>query len=389
MPLVITETQDYIKLAASLVPVFAQTAVERDKQGGTAKHERSHLRQSGLLKLIIPKEYGGLGETWITTLQIVRQFAQVDSSIAHLFGYHHLQVITPYLYGTPEQAQNYYTWTARHNWFWGNALNPLDKRLTLSSDGKNYRLNGLKSFCSGAQDSDMLTVSALPIGESQPVVVAIPTFSHGITVHDDWDNIGQRQTDSGSVSFANVLVKEFEILANPESIGTPFAALRIYISHLVRVNILLGIALGAFAQAKEYTTTTTQPWGASGVHSATADPYILQTYGKLWVDLNAATVLSDEAAEKFQAAWERGRQLTADEFGKTAVAISTAAAFTTKVGLEITNQVFELMGARATATDYGFDRYWRNLRTLTLHDPLAYKIQEVGKWALNREFPRV
>ena len=383
----IKESQDYIKLATSLLPVFAKTAVERDKEGGTAKYERDRLRQSGLLKLVIPERYGRLGETWITTLKIVREFAKVDSSIAHLFGYHHLQVITPHLYGSLEQKQNYYSWTARNNWFWGNALNPLDQRLILTPDGQNFRLNGIKSFCSGAKDSDMLTVSALPAGESKPVVVAIPTFSHGITIHDDWDNIGQRQTDSGSVSFSNVLVKKFEILASPEILGSPFAALRIHISHLVRANILLGIALGAFEQAKKYTTSETKPWLTSGVESATADPYILQTYGNLWVNLSAASVLTDQAAEKFQIAWERDTKLTADEFGESAIAITTATAFATRIGLEVSSQIFEVMGARATAKEYGFDRYWRNLRTLTLHDPLAYKVREVGKWALNQEFP--
>lgn len=44
-----------------------------------------------------------------------------------------------------------------------------------------------------------------------------------------------------------------------------------------------------------------------------------------------------------------------------------------------------LMGARATSTRYGFDRFWRNIRTHTLHDPLAYKAREVSNFALNGE----
>jgi alkylation response protein AidB-like acyl-CoA dehydrogenase len=51
------------------------------------------------------------------------------------------------------------------------------------------------------------------------------------------------------------------------------------------------------------------------------------------------------------------------------------------------NKIFDVMGTRATAADYGFDRYWRNLRTFTLHDPVDYKIRSVGNWALNRELP--
>jgi alkylation response protein AidB-like acyl-CoA dehydrogenase len=55
--------------------------------------------------------------------------------------------------------------------------------------------------------------------------------------------------------------------------------------------------------------------------------------------------------------------------------------------LDVTSKVFEVMGARATSARYRFDRFWRNARTLTLHDPLDYKVREVGDYALNGRFP--
>jgi len=45
------------------------------------------------------------------------------------------------------------------------------------------------------------------------------------------------------------------------------------------------------------------------------------------------------------------------------------------------------MGARATSERYRFDRFWRNVRTLTLHDPLDQKVREVGDWVLNGRPP--
>ena len=51
--------------------------------------------------------------------------------------------------------------------------------------------------------------------------------------------------------------------------------------------------------------------------------------------------------------------------------------------------VFELMGARATAGKYRFDRYWRNVRTHTLHDPVFYKAREVGEFYLKGQIPEV
>ncbi|MFN9557791.1 MAG: acyl-CoA dehydrogenase family protein, partial [Dolichospermum sp.] len=102
------EAKDYIVLAQSLAREFAQTAIERDAQGGTPKQERDSLRKSNLLKLIIPQECGGIGANWITTFQIIREFAKVDSSLAHVFSYHQIGVVIPHIFGTIEQKQYYY-----------------------------------------------------------------------------------------------------------------------------------------------------------------------------------------------------------------------------------------------------------------------------------------
>ena len=50
-------------------------------------------------------------------------------------------------------------------------------------------------------------------------------------------------------------------------------------------------------------------------------------------------------------------------------------------------RLFEVGGARATAGALRLDRYWRNLRTQTLHDPVDYKLHELGDWALNDTLP--
>lgn len=379
------KTVDYQAIAAELAAEFATTAAERDAQGGTPQSERDKLRSSGLLKLIIPQEYGGIGETWITALKIVRDFAKVDSSIAHIYSYHHLGVVAPHIFGTPEQKDRYYQLTAQNNWFWCNALNPLDRRVILTPDGNQFRINGTKSFCSGSVDSDLMPVSVVRENDPGLTVVAVPSNREGITIHHDWDNMGQRQTDSGSVTFNNVLLQAEEILT--PSPGA-FRTIRSCLTQITFANIYLGIAQGAFATAKEYTTTVTKPWLTSGVERASDDPYILQNYGDLWVQLEAATCLTDKAGELLQTAWEKQQNLTEKERGECAIAIATAKIATTKVGLEIANRMFELMGARATSSHYRFDRFWRNIRTFTLHDPVVYKQRAVGNWLLNNELPK-
>jgi alkylation response protein AidB-like acyl-CoA dehydrogenase len=45
------------------------------------------------------------------------------------------------------------------------------------------------------------------------------------------------------------------------------------------------------------------------------------------------------------------------------------------------------MGARSATQANGFDRFWRNVRTHTLHNPAEYKKRTVGVFLLTGEFP--
>ena len=79
--------------------------------------------------------------------------------------------------------------------------------------------------------------------------------------------------------------------------------------------------------------------------------------------------------------------ITAQRRGELAVEVASVKVVTTDTGLDVTAGLFELLGARATGRKYGFDRFWRDVRTHTLHDPVAYKKREVGRWHVLGEIP--
>jgi alkylation response protein AidB-like acyl-CoA dehydrogenase len=55
--------------------------------------------------------------------------------------------------------------------------------------------------------------------------------------------------------------------------------------------------------------------------------------------------------------------------------------------LEVSSRIFEVTGTRSTTAALGLDRHWRNVRTHTLHDPVAYKRREVGAFLRRDEIP--
>ena len=377
-----------LQTAKLLAAEFALSAVERDERGGTPKVERDALRHSGLLALSIPTQYGGLGARWSDTLGIVREFAKVDSSIAHVFGFHHLMLATVRLFSRPDQWQPWFEQTARKNWFWGNALNPLDTRTVVKDFGGWREFSGKKSFCSGASDSEMLIASAVDeTAGGKLLIAAIPSGRSGINLHNDWNNIGQRQTDSGSASFERVRVEESELLLDPGPLSTPFACLRPLIAQLTFTHMFLGIAEGAFEEARNYTLTETRAWHKSSATDVRNDPYVLHHYGEFWVALEGVRLLVERAADLLDQAWAKGPNLSEHERGQLAIAIATAKVAATRQGLELCSRLFEVTGARSTHASLRLDRHWRNLRTQSLHDPLDYKLHELGDWALNHSLP--
>lgn len=79
------------------------------------------------------------------------------------------------------------------------------------------------------------------------------------------------------------------------------------------------------------------------------------------------------------------RDLTARQRGEIAESVAAVKVVATDVGLRVTNGIFELTGARATGKKVGMDRFWRDIRTHTLHDPVAYKNRELGRFELLNE----
>ena len=379
-------SQSAIEIAQKLAKTFAETAAERDKQGGNPKAERDLIRQSGLLGLSIPQAFGGQGADWKTIFKTIQTIAQVDSSLAHVYGFHHLLIATVQLFAQKEQYSTWFEQTTEQNLFWGNTLNPLDKRTTVQQiSADEYIFHGDKSFCSGSIDSDILLCSGFN-AQNKLLIGVIPTQRDGVSFLDDWNNMGQRQTDSGTSHFEQVKIYENELLLNPGPLSTPYSSLRPLIAQLIFVHLFLGVAEGAFEVARE-TVQQQKAWSKSLVENAVNDPFTQKHFAEFYVQLEGIRLLANKAVETLQKAWDIGESLDAEQRGEVSIAIATAKIAATNTSLYITQNIFQVMGARATTAKLNLDRFWRNVRTQTLHDPIDYKYQEVGEWVLTGKVP--
>jgi alkylation response protein AidB-like acyl-CoA dehydrogenase len=378
---------DVADAVEALAEALGATAVARDKTGGHAAAQRELIRASGLLRLTVPLRFGGLGHNWQVFYRSVRRLAEADSSLAHVFAFHHLQVATVLLYGSAEQQDFFLQPTVDKGLFWGNALNPNDRRALAEADGDGFRIDGPKSYCSGSVGSDQLTFSAWHAPSQSLLIAAVPSNRAGITIHGDWDAFGQKQTDSGTVIFDQVRVAAHEVLVRPGTVHSPRATLRAQLAQMILTNLYVGIAQGALSNGLAYTRSSSRPFPAAGVSQAVDDPYIQHRYGELSVKVAAAQALAELAAQQLDSAFAAGDGVTTDQRGRVAIAVAQAKILAHQAALDVSSQVFELTGASATKVSLGLDRFWRNARVHTLHDPVDYKLRDVGRHALLGEFP--
>ena len=375
----------YLAKAVELREIFARDAVERDQLGGRPEEQIRLLKESGLVNLLIPKEFGGEGQPYSTALRIVREFAKVDGSLGHLFGYHFGPLQNALTAGSDPRFGDILRRSAAGRWFWGNTTNSFSKSLFGKREADGVVLNGFRPFASGSHVADYLLVAWEDEETNERSFAYIPPTRAGITIADDWDGIGQRQTGSGRVFYRDVRIHADEIL--PERAKDPAALLGPQQQQSVLLNVFIGSAQGALIAARNYTVTQSRPWIYSGVERHSDDPWIKRQYGDLSIKVQAATALADRAAEAIDAAFTKGAELTAEDRGRTAVAVAAANVLAGKVALEVTSEIFEVMGARSAVRQNGFDRFWRNVRIHTLHNPAEYKARNVGTWFLTGDFP--
>jgi alkylation response protein AidB-like acyl-CoA dehydrogenase len=383
---------EWLVRAQEVADILAADAVERDRANATSHAEVQLLKRSGLVTLLGPIEHGGAGESWDTAYKVIRTVARGDGSIGQVLGYHYLWAWAARLVATDEQIAAVEELYTSNNFVFGGAVNPRDSDLTIREEGDELIFSGRKSFSTGGQISDLTVLEGVLEGTETHIFAIVPTAQDGIIFADDWDNLGQRLTESGSVEIRDVRVPWASAAGFVDRVFQPltYNTLNVPAIQLVFANFYLGIAQGALETAAAYTRSHTRAWpyGGDNKQHATDEWYLREGYGDLASKLWADEALLDAAGAEISAVLHAPREdLTARQRGEIAVRIAAGKLRIVDDGLEVATKVYELTGARASANSVGLDIFWRNLRTHSLHDPIPYKKREVGSYVLLNEVP--
>ena len=370
-----------------VAPGIKERAISGDREGRFPYDDMAALKKAGLFALEVPREEGGLGHNTAQANHVFREIARLNSSTAQVFFVHSVGVRSiPHL-ASPSQTERYIKAVAEDGARFGVAASEhgktvMDWNTKMTRVEGGYTLAGTKHFCTGHEGSDYIMVFGVldtaPSLVEGVIICMVKTVQDGVVLHGDWDAMGQRQTSSGSVTFENVFVSDENIFGEPGSIMKLEPSLWGPYYQSAFSALHMGMAQGALDAAVDYARTKTRPWPSAGVEQASFDPYIQRTVGDLQAKVSAGHMMCDYANE---AALHIERGLL--DRGEGAVRIAETKVYTTECALDVTSAVFQVCGARATYRKNGIDRFYRSARTMTLHDPVDWKRQEIGNYLLN------
>lgn len=383
----------HAQLGATFRPVFAriaERAVARDLERALPHEEIRWLRESGFARLRLPREKGGFGASLPDLFALLIELGAADSNVVNALRAHlgftedvltsvHAEWRDPWLLRLAEGELIGSGFSET-----GDAkVSSFSTRLTRQGDG--LRLDGAKFYTTGSLFADWINVGATHV-DDEPVLLTVPRTAPGVAVVDDWDGFGQSLTASGTATFENVEVDPAWI--NPSK--TRFA----YSSgfyQLVHLATLAGIGRAQADHVARLVRERERVYSHGNGERSSLDPQVLQVVGKVRAAAYGASAIVVQAAAALQRVYEA--QVSGDAAATAAattlgnVEVDQAVSVVTDLVLDASTLLFDALGASAARRSHGLDRYWRNARTISSHNPRIYRERQVGDYAVNGAAP--
>jgi SfnB family sulfur acquisition oxidoreductase len=391
---VITSDEEAIQAAHEVAAQLAPEASARDRGRRKPVAELDLLSSIGLLALTVPREHGGADVTAETLAQVFQILAAADPAVAQLPQSHFVFVNALREDGTEEQKRFFFAEILAGARL-GNAqaergsASALDLKTRLrrvrapsmrpaaGSDGPDYVLDGTKHYTTGALFAHWLPVAAID-DEERLVLAYVQRFAVGVEVLDDWNSLGQRSSYSGTAHFRSVAVPATQVVPHWRLFERPstFHAF----AQLLHAAIDVGIAQNALDDTAATIRARRRPRLGAPVAHATEDPLLLHRLGQIRAKFHAAEALLLRSARAVDLA---GSRPAADAAACAAVLVGEAKAYAEDISVEITSELFALVGTSAADESLNLDRHWRNARVHSVHDANQWRYHAAGNWFLN------
>ncbi|WP_051342584.1 acyl-CoA dehydrogenase family protein [Pseudonocardia spinosispora] len=241
-----------VAAAAQLRGQLQEDAAQQDRERGLTDRTASALRDGGLLRLTVPKAFGGHEADVRTLLDVTAELGRGCTSTAWVTGILNTGNLHAALF--PDKVRRM-VWGSDPN---AATISVLAPSVRAEQVDGGVRLTGRWGYSSGSQIAQwaMMGIPSSGGKGSGAGLALIPMDE--LSVEDTWHVMGMRATASNTVLAEDVFVPDDRILSQEQvlsgALADAYPEEPLYQSNVVGIKILslLGAQLGAIRTAFEY-----------------------------------------------------------------------------------------------------------------------------------------
>jgi hypothetical protein len=338
---------------------IAPHVMEWDESGQFPMEVVKELGKLGLLGMIFPVEYGGAGMGYVEYVIAVEELSRVDGSVGIIVAAH-TSLCSNHIFvaGNEEQKRKYIPKLATGEFIgaWGltepNAGSDAGgARCTAVRKGKNWILNGTKTFCTNGHYADAVVVIAVTDKTAHThglSAFVVDKGTKGFRPGKKENKLGLRASDTAELIFEDCEIPADNLLGKE---GDGFIdAMRILDGGRVSIAALgLGMAQGAYGAALNYSKERKQFGKPISEFQA-----IAWKLADMAVEIDAARLLTHRAAAMKDAGL------------KTTLESSMAKLYASEVAVRCANEGVQIHGGYGFIKDYPAEKFYRDVKLCTI-----------------------
>ncbi|MFZ0951290.1 MAG: acyl-CoA dehydrogenase family protein [Candidatus Sulfotelmatobacter sp.] len=317
------------------------------------------LGKLGLLGTVFPTEYAGAGMGYVEYVIAVEELSRVDGSVGIIVAAH-TSLCSNHIFLAGNEAQNkkYLSKLATGEFIgaWGltepsSGSDAGSARMTARRRGREWVLNGTKTFCTNGHYADVIVVLAVTDRTAHTHGLSafiVEKDTKGFRPGKKENKLGLRASDTAEMIFEDCAIPGENLLGKE---GDGFIdAMRVLDGGRISIAALsLGMAQGAYEAALRYSKERRQFGKAIGEFQA-----IQWKLADMATEIDAARLLTMRAASMKDAGM------------KTTMESSMAKLYASEVAVKCANEGVQIHGGYGFIKDYPAEKFYRDVKLCTI-----------------------
>jgi alkylation response protein AidB-like acyl-CoA dehydrogenase len=361
--------QNLLERARCLAPVFKERAIEAEKERHVPLQTVQDLIESGILKIIVPQQFGGYQLDWETLMGALMELGEGDGSQAWVAAVYSIHALDVSMF--PKKAQQE-VWESDVDPIVISAVAPSGKGIMVPGGAT---ISGKWSFASGVRFAEWGVIGGmLDDGQNPPAHHLCLVKKEQWEIEDNWNVMGLKGTGSADIKVEDIFIPDHRIISRAEqrdgtAKGTQTHEDKIYstpylsIAPAALAAVVVGCAAGGIKEFIEFAKNSSQ----RGVKLCERESIQLRL-AESAVEVDCAKLLIERLAQRTTHKMRTFGALSIED--RAQARRDTAYACT--LAKRSVERLFDVSGANGLYTVKHFQRYYRDVKAGSNHIAIGW-----------------